>query len=205
MMQAPILSVANKNVGTCDLDEALFGGPVNEALLWEMVRMQTACRRQGTHQVKNRSEVVGSGRKLWRQKGTGRARIGSRKSPIWRGGGTCFGPSPRDYSYSMPKKKRKAALRSALAAKLRDEELIVVDSLGLTEVKTKTLAETLGNLGVNNALIVVSEADELVMKSAKNIPWIKVLRSEGLNVYDILCYDKLIMVGDAIDKIEGGL
>lgn len=204
-MEAPVYNAANKQVGTQQLDEGIFGITVNDALLWEMVRMQEANKRQGTHSVKTRSETAGSQKKLWRQKGTGRARVGDRRSPVWTGGGIAFGPTPRDYSYSMPKKKRRAALKSALAAKLRDNELLVVDSLGLDGIKTKALATTLGNLGVKSALIVLSESNEAVEKSAQNLPWVKVLRYEGLNVYDILRFEKLILVGSVLDKIQGGL
>jgi large subunit ribosomal protein L4 len=204
-MQAPVFNAQNEQVGTRELADAIFGLPVNEALLWEMVRMQEACKRQGTHMVKTRGMVAGSNRKLWKQKGTGRARMGERRSPVWNGGGIVFGPQPRDYSYSMPKKKRKLALRSALASKLRDEELLVVDSLGLTEIKTKALAETLGKLSVKSALIVITEANDIIEKSARNLPWVKVLRCEGLNVYDVLRYEKLILVGQSLEKIQGGL
>ncbi|PLX41772.1 MAG: 50S ribosomal protein L4 [Deltaproteobacteria bacterium] len=204
-MQAPVLNAANEEVGTRELKDDVFGIDVNEALLWEMVRMQEARRRQGTHKVKTRGEVSGSGKKLWRQKGTGRARVGTKKSPVWRGGGIVFGPTPRNYYYSMPKKKRRAALRSALAGKLRDGELLVVESFGLTEIKTKTLAGVLEKLGAQNALIVTTGADEFVDLSARNIPSVKVIRCEGLNVYDILRYDKLVFIGDALDKIQGGL
>lgn len=204
-MDAPVLNAANEQVGTKTLDEAIFGGPVNETLLWEMVRMQQARRRQGTHDVKTRSEVAGSGQKLWRQKGSGRARVGDRRSPVWRHGGVAFGPTPRDYGYSMPKKKRKAALRSAIAAKHRDGETLFVDSFGLTEIKTKAFADVLKKLGVTNALVVIGGADLTMEKSARNLPTVKVLRSPGLNVYDILKFDRLIFVGDALEQIQGGL
>ncbi|TLN26543.1 50S ribosomal protein L4 [bacterium] len=204
-MEAPVLNSANQQVGTRKLEDAVFGVTVNDALLWEVVRMQQACKRQGTHSTKTRSEVAGGQKKLWKQKGTGRARVGDRRSPVWTGGGVAFGPTPRDYSYSMPKKKRRAALRSALAAKLRDSELMVVESLGLEEIKTKALASTLGSLGVKSALIVLPEANDVVERSARNLPWVKVLRAEGINVYDILRFEKLILVGDALDKIQGGL
>lgn len=204
-MEAPVLNAENKQVGTRTLDEAIFGAPVNEALLWEVVRMQAACRRQGTHDVKSRGEVAGSGKKLWRQKGTGRARVGDRRSPVWRHGGTVFGPTPRSYAYSMPKKKRKAAIFSALAAKQRDGELMFVDSLGLAGIKTKSLVGVMKNLGAQSALVVIPKADTVVERSARNLPWVKVLRSEGLNVYDILRFEKLIVVGDALESIAGGL
>lgn len=204
-MEAPILNASNQTVGTANLDDEIFGGPVNEALLWEVVRMQLANRRQGTHKVKTRAEVAGSGKKPWKQKGSGRARVGERRNSAWRGGGINFGPHPRDYSYSMPKKKKRAALHSALASKLRDGELIVVESLGLAEVKTKQLVTTLGELGAKNALIVIGEANDTIELSARNLPTVKVLRCAGLNVYDVLRFDKLIVVGDALSKIQGGL
>lgn len=204
-MEAPILNASNQQVGTANLDDEIFGGPVNDSLLWEVVRMQLACKRQGNHKAKTRAEVAGSGKKPWKQKGSGRARVGERRNPVWRGGGIAFGPQPRDYAYSMPKKKKRAALHSALASKLRDGELIVVESLGLTEIKTKTLASVLGQLGAQNALIIISEANETIERSAKNLPTVKVLRSAGLNVYDVLRFDKLVVVGDALGKIQGGL
>ena len=201
-MEAPIVNHANEEVGKMSLDEGIFATEVNEALLWETVRMQLANRRQGTHSVKTRGAVRGGGRKPWRQKGTGRARSGSRSSPLWRGGGVAFGPAPRDYSYSMPKKKKRAALRSALAAKARDGELVVVRDLGLEEIKTKTLAQRLKALGVENGLLVISAKDEIIEKSARNLPKVKVLRVEGLNVYDVLKYDKLVLLESVVEKLE---
>jgi large subunit ribosomal protein L4 len=204
-MNAPVWNTANEQVGTLELSGPAFGGEVNEALLWEVVRMQLANRRQGTHDVKSRSEVRGGGRKPWRQKGTGRARSGSTRSPVWRGGGTAFGPTPRDYSYSMPKKKRRAALYSALAAKVRDGELLIVDSLALPEAKTKALVSVLKALNLENVLVVIPEKDVTVERCARNVPWVKVLRLEGLNVYDILRHEKLVMLKGAAEKLEGGL
>lgn len=201
-METPILNASNERVGTAALDDEIYSAPVNESLLWEVVRMQLAVRRQGNHDVKCRSEVRGGGRKPWRQKGTGRARAGSRRSPLWRGGGVIFGPTPRSYAFSMPKKKRKLALRCALAAKARDGELVVVEDLGLTEVKTKALAQTLRGLGVGSALIVIPERDEVIEKSARNLPEVKVLRAEGLNVYDLLRYEKLVLLRSALEKVE---
>ncbi len=201
-METPVLNNANEQVGNVDLPDEVFATPVNEALLWEVVRMQLANRRTGSHDVKNRSEVRGGGRKMWRQKGTGRARMGSRRSPLWRGGGTIFGPTPRSYAYSMPKKKKRLALRSAVASKARDGELLVVEDLGLTEIKTKTLAATLAALGAQNALIVVPGRDEKVEKSARNLPRVKVLPVEGLNVYDVLKYDKLVLLTGALAQLQ---
>ena len=204
-MQAPVFNAAYENIGSRDLKDELFGVPVNEALLWEMVRMQEARRRQGTVMVKTRGIVAGSNKKLWRQKGTGRARMGERRSPVWTGGGIVFGPVPRDYYYSMPKKKRALALRSALSAKARDQELVVVESLGLKGIKTKDLANALNKMSVTSALVVLNESNEVIEKSAKNLPWVKVIRCEGLNVYDILRFEKLVFVGDSLEKIQGGL
>jgi large subunit ribosomal protein L4 len=201
-MDAPILNAENQQVSTVSLSDRIFGMPVNEALLWEVVRMQLAKRRQGTHAVKNRTLVAGGGRKPWRQKGTGRARAGSRRSPLWRGGGKIFGPTPRDYAYSMPKKKRRAGLRSALASKARDGELIVLDAFNLTAIRTKAFAETLRSLGATSALVVIASRDEVIEKSARNVPWAKVIRVEGLNVYDILKYEKLVLLKGAIDQLQ---
>lgn len=201
-MESPILNHANEEVGTVSLDEGIFAAEVNDALLWETVRMQLANRRQGTHAVKTRSAVRGGGKKPWRQKGTGRARSGTRSSPLWRGGGVAFGPTPRDYSYSMPKKKKRAALRSALAAKARDGELVVIRDLGLEEIKTKALAQRLKAIGVENGLLVIPAKDEVIEKSARNLPKVKVLRVEGLNVYDVLKYDKLVLLESVVEKLE---
>ena len=201
-MEAPVLNTQNEQVDTVSLSEGVFAAPVNEALLWEVVRMQLANRRRGTHQVKNRSAVRGGGRKPWRQKGTGRARAGSRSSPLWRGGGTIFGPTPRDYSYSMPKKKRRAALRSALGAKAQSGGLVILDEFDLSAIKTKKFAEILRGFGVDSALVVIPEKDEVVEKSARNLPWVKVLRVEGLNVYDVLKYETLVLVRGALSKLE---
>lgn len=201
-MEAPVFNASKEQVGSVDLAEGIFNAPVNDALLWEVVRMQLAGRRRGTHDVKGRSEVRGGGKKLWRQKGTGRARVGSRRSPLWRGGATIFGPTPRGYAYSMPKKKRRAALISALSAKMRDGEVVVVEDLGLPGIKTQALARTLRGLGLTSALLVVAEKDEVVEKSARNLPWAKVLRVEGLNVYDLLKYEKVVLLKGAIEKLE---
>lgn len=204
-MKAPVLNTAKEQVGTVELNDGVFAAPVNEALLWEVVRMQLAARRQGTHDVKGRSEISGGGKKPFRQKGTGRARQGSSRSPLHRGGATIFGPTPRSYAYSMPKKKKKAALLAALSAKARDGELVILDALALPEIKTKVLAGALKSLEIRNALLVIPEKNEVIEKSARNLPGVKVLRVEGLNVYDILRHDKLVMLKGAVEKVEGGV
>ncbi len=182
--------------------ESIFGVQIRLHLLHQMVIMQLNNRRSGTASTKTRGLVRGSGRKPWRQKGTGRARVGSVRSPIWIGGGTVFGPQPRDYSYRLPKKARREALLSALSLRRRDEKIIVVDKLELAEAKTKLMREVLENLGVKSALIIIPEPDEKVVRSARNLGSVKVLRAEGLNVYDILRYEHLVLTEQALSVIE---
>jgi large subunit ribosomal protein L4 len=211
-MKLDVVNLTNESVGEADLDDAIFAVPVREHLFWEVVNWQRARRRGGNHKVKGRSEVRGGGRKPWRQKGTGRARHGTIRSPLWVGGGTTHGPSPRDYSYSMPKKKRKAALRSALSMKLRDGQLIVVDSLELDEIKTKRAAEVLETLGAKNALVVdATERDQdtnqvrhndTLRLSVRNLADAKYLASEGLNVEDLLRYEVLVVSQQALEHIH---
>jgi large subunit ribosomal protein L4 len=204
----PTLDVIDRNnqkVGSVELSEAVFGAEVKPHLLHEVVVWQLAKRRAGTASTKSRSEVRGGGKKPWRQKGTGRARVGSRRNPVWRGGGVAFGPKPRDYAYSLPKKVKKAALRSALSSKLGEEKLTVLSGFGLEEIKTKDFVSVLGALAVNNCLVVTPGADEMLEKSSRNVPKVKVLRAEGLNVYDILKYDRLVLLQDAVAGIEEAL
>ncbi|MFQ5540355.1 MAG: 50S ribosomal protein L4 [Candidatus Binatia bacterium] len=182
--------------------ESIFGAPIRPHLLHQMVIMQLNNRRSGTASTKTRGLVRGSGRKPWRQKGTGRARVGSVRSPIWTGGGTVFGPQPKDYSYRLPKKARREALLAALSLRRRDEKIIVVDRLELAEAKTKLMREVLENLGVKSALLVIPEPDEKVVRSARNLSSVKVLRAEGLNVYDILRYEHLVFTEQALSVIE---
>ena len=184
------------------LPESIFGVPIRPHLLHQTVIMQLNNRRSGTASTKTRGLVRGSGRKPWRQKGTGRARVGSIRSPLWTGGGTTFGPQPRDYSYRLPKKARREALLSALSLRRQDEKIIVIDKLELAETKTKLMLEVLKNLGVESALIVIHESDERVERSARNLGTVKVLRAEGLNVYDILRYEHLVLTEQALGVIE---
>ncbi|MCH7571103.1 MAG: 50S ribosomal protein L4 [Deltaproteobacteria bacterium] len=184
------------------LPESIFGVPIRPHLLHQTVIMQLNNRRSGTASTKTRGLVRGSGRKPWRQKGTGRARVGSIRSPLWTGGGTTFGPQPRDYSYRLPKKARREALLSALSLRRKDEKIIVIDKLELAETKTKLMLEVLKNLGVKSALIVIHESDEKVERSARNLGTVKVLRAEGLNVYDILRYEHLVLTEQALGVIE---
>lgn len=204
-LTVPVVSQHNEPVGEMTLPADVFNGPVRRHLLYEAVKMQRANRRAGTAATKTRGFVRGGGKKPWRQKGTGRARAGSTRSPLWVGGATIFGPQPRDYSYRLPASARKAALRAALAAKVKGGKLLVVDSLTLEAPKTKLLAKLLAELQVANALIVIPGQDHSLERAARNLPQIKVLRAEGANVYDLLRYDRLILMQEAIPVLLGRL
>jgi len=204
----PVVDVKNikgKKVATIDLVEKIFNVPVNSSVLHEVVTMQLANRRAASASVKHRSEVKGSSRKLFRQKGTGRARRGDIKSPLLRGGGVLFGPDGRIYAFKAPKKVRKLALKMALSSKLQANELIVLDKIELKQIKTKEFVDILSGLNLTNALIVTGEKNENLELSSRNVPDIKVLRSEGLNVYDVLKYKTLILLEPVIKNIEGRL
>lgn len=205
MPTVPVYNIQGSQVGEIALNDQVFGAKVNKALLHEAVTMQLASRRLGTVAVKTRSMVRGGGRKPWRQKGTGQARHGTRRSPIWTGGGIVFGPMPRDYDYNLPKKARRQALRSALSAKVEAGEMIVVDSLPISEPKTKTMVNILENLKANKAIIVTVEYEDSVNKSARNIPGVITLTSDGINVYDLLAHDHLVITKDAVSKVEEAL
>ena len=184
------------------LNEAIFGAKTRSNLLHQAVIMQLANRRAGSAATKSKGFVRGGGKKPWRQKGTGRARAGSSRSPIWVGGGTTFGPQPRDYSYRMPRTARREALLSALSLKNRDGKLIVVDKLELDEAKTKRMAQALAELKVESAVIVIAQPDAKIERSARNLPKVKVLRVDGLNVYDLLRYEHLILTEAALQRLE---
>ena len=205
MPTVPVVDTKGSKVGEIALSDNIFGVKVNKALLHEAVIMQLASRRLGTAAAKNRSAVRGGGKKPWRQKGTGQARHGSRRSPIWRGGGVTFGPSPRDYDYNLPKKARRQALKSALSAKVEAGEIIVLDTLQVAEPKTKIMAGILNNLKASKPLIVTSGVDENTYKSARNIPGVSTMPTEGLNVYDILAHNHLVITKDAVGKVEEAL
>lgn len=202
MPTVALYNVNGEQVGEIALNDEIFGVPLNESVLHDAAVAQMANRRQGTHDTKTRAEVRGGGRKPWRQKGTGRARHGTIRSPIWRGGGIVFGPHPRDYGYSLPRKVKRLALKSALSAKVAAGELLVLDELKLAEPKTKDIVRILDNLKVNDALLVTADKDENVEKSARNIPNIMPVMASGLNVYDILAYGKLVLTRDAVAKVE---
>ncbi len=184
------------------LKDEVFGVKARPHLLHQVVTMQLSNRRAGTASTKTRGVVRGSGRKPWRQKGTGRARAGSIRSPLWNGGGTTFGPQPRDYSYRLPRKARREALLSALSVKNSDGKIVVVEKLELAEAKTKLMRKMLEDLQIKAALIIIPQSDEKLERSAKNLPTVKVLRAEGLNVYDLLRYEHLILTEESLRLLE---
>jgi large subunit ribosomal protein L4 len=203
MPNVAVLDMAGKNVGEITLSDAIFAIEPNAVVMHQAVVNYLANQRQGTQSTLTRSEVSGGGKKPWRQKGTGHARQGSIRAPQWYHGGVALGPKPRSYSYTLNKKVRRLAMKSALSTKVNDNNLIVLDALTLEGYKTKTVVEMLKALGVEGkALIVTAEADKMVVKSAANIPGVKTAAVNTLNVYDILNYDKFIVVKNAIGKIE---
>ncbi|MDY3817823.1 MAG: 50S ribosomal protein L4 [Lachnospiraceae bacterium] len=202
MANVAVLNMEGKEVGTLELNDAVFGVEVNEHLVHMAVLQQLANNRQGTQKAKTRSEVRGGGRKPWIQKGTGHARQGSTRAPQWTGGGMVFAPVPRDYSFKINKKEKRAALKSVLTAAVQENKLIVVDELKLDEIKTKKFAEVMKNLKVDKALVVINENDEKIVMSAKNIPSIKVSQIETINVYDILKYSNVVLTKAAVATIE---
>ena len=203
MPKVALLNQNGSQVGDIELNEAVFGIEPNQSVLFEAIVMQRASLRQGTHKTKVRSEVAGGGRKPWRQKGTGRARQGSIRSPQWRGGGTVFGPTPRSYSYKLPKKVRRLAIKSALSSKVLEENILVLESLTFEAPKTKEFKSVLGGLSVEKkALIVTADLDENVALSARNIPGVTVVTADGINVLDVVNHDKLIMTKAAVEKVE---
>lgn len=203
MPKVNIYNVSGEQVDEMDLIDSIFGVEINEHAMYEMVKNHLANKRQGTQSAKTRAEVRGGGRKPWRQKGTGRARQGSIRSPQWKGGGVVFAPKPRDYSYTVPKKIRRVAMKSAFSSKVLENEMIVLDELNLVEPKTKEMVKILENLNVSKkALIVMDEINENVIKSVKNIPNVKVTLVNTLNVYDILNYDFFVITKGAVSKVE---
>ena len=202
----PVVSQTRAAVGQVEIPAAILSGPVREGLLHAMVKSQLASRRAGTHATKTKGFVSGGGKKPWKQKGTGRARAGSIRSPLWAGGGTIFGPQPRSYAYKLPKSARKAALRSALAARHGEGKLVVVDAITLAEPKTKQMVECLAGLGVEGSvLVVLGAANDAVMRSARNLAKVKVILVGGLNVYDVLKHATLVMTRDALEQVAARL
>ena len=202
MAQVSVYNMEGKEVGTIELNDAVFGVEINEHLVHMAVVQQLANNRQGTQKAKTRSEVSGGGRKPWRQKGTGHARQGSTRAPQWTGGGIVFAPVPRDYSFKMNKKEKRAALKSALTSKVQDSKLIVVDELKFDEIKTKKMVTVLNNLNAPKALVVLDTMDEKVIKSAANLQDVKTAQVNTINVYDVLKYGKVVATKAAVEKIE---
>ncbi len=202
MAMTDIYNTNKEKVGEIDLQDSIFGVEVDSHLLHEVVRMQLAKRRQGSACTKTRAEVRGSNAKPYRQKGTGRARAGNRRSPVWRGGGTVFGPKPRDYSFKLPKKVVRSGLRMALSSRNAADNLLIIDKFQLEEIKTRKFVDIMDKLDIDNALIVVSDHDDNLERSSRNVPGYKVMPVAGINVYDILLHKKLIIVQPSLDKIE---
>lgn len=203
MPKVTLYDMSGAQIGELELNDSIFGIEPNEAVMADFVKMQLANKRQGSSSTKTRAEVRGGGRKPWRQKGTGRARVGSTRNPVWVGGGVAFGPRPRDYSYRLPKKIRRLALKSAYSTKVKENSIIVVDKLEFAEPKTKDMLKTLDALNITNKTLVVTvDGDVNVTKSARNIPGVKPLRVDYVNVYDLLKYDTLLITKDAVKRVE---
>ncbi len=205
MSVVDVYNLNKEKVSEIELLDEVFDVPIKKHVLHQVIESQLSNRRSGTASAKSRSEVKASGRKLWRQKGTGRARAGSSASPTRKGGGVAFGPGLRSYKYTVPKKIRKAALRMALTDKRQRDRLIVIDGFDLPEIKTKNFLEAMANFDVGKALIVTEEKKENLEKSSRNVPWVKVMRYEGVNVYDVLNHDLLFLEQSSIGKIQEAL
>ena len=205
-MQLDVVDNQNQKVGSVDVRDEVFGGRVNDHLMWESVVRANAAERRGTHQTKNRANVSGSGKKPWRQKGTGRARVGEIRNPLWRKGGTVFGPQPRSYAYALPKKVERGALRAALAQKIQQGDLLVVDALGLSEAKTRAAAELLARLGVSGKAVLVDvAADETLSRSVRNIPGVSLVPSARLNARDVAGARRVVVTRSALEKLQEAL
>ncbi|XXJ19150.1 50S ribosomal protein L4 [Desulfovibrio caledoniensis] len=202
MAKIQVVDQNNKKVGDFELAPEVFEVEIMPEILNQVVRAQRASQRQGTHATKTRGLKSGGGRKPWRQKGTGRARAGSTRSPLWRGGAVLFGPQPRDYAFKVNKKVRKLALKMALSSRVSEEKMTVVKSIDLPEIKTKAFAEVAQNLGLNKTLIVAKNADKNLEMSARNMPHIKVIEADKLNVYDVLLYPELVMLESAAQDVQ---
>ena len=202
MAKVAVYNMEGKEVDSIELNDSIFGVEINEHLVHMAVLQQLANKRQGTQKAKTRSEVRGGGRKPWRQKGTGHARQGSTRSPQWTGGGVVFAPTPRDYSFKLNKKEKRAALKSVLTSKVAENKFVVVDELKLDEIKTKKFVQVMNNLKVEKALVVLNDMDEKVIASAANIPTVKTTQTNELNVFDVLKYDTVVVTKAAVATIE---
>jgi len=201
-MQLDIVNIEGKKVGSADLDDAVFGAKVKDYLLWELVKAQQAAKRAGTHSTKTRANVRGGGKKPYKQKGTGNARQGSSRAPNHVGGGVVFGPHPRSYEYTVPKKVKRAALASALSLRAKEKKLVIVDTFTFEAPKTKRMAGILKTLGLTKALVIDEKGNTNLFKSVRNLPRAKVLAPEGLNVFDILNHSDLVIAAGALKQVE---
>jgi large subunit ribosomal protein L4 len=204
MATLDVYNVNREKISQVEVDDAVFAAEVKEHLFYDVIRMQLNRRRAGTHSTKTRAEVSGGGKKPWKQKGTGRARAGTSRSPVWRGGGIAFGPKPRSYEIKVPKKVRRAAMCSALTLKVQQEKLLVLDAIGMTEIKTAAFVAMLDKLQAGNVLII-ADADQNLQLSSRNVQQVKVLPPEGLNLYDVLQYDELYITQTSLKAIERSL
>ena len=205
MAVADVFNIEKKKVAKLELNDAVFGAEINEAVIYDVIKMQMAARRSGTASTKTRHDVSGGGKKPWRQKGTGRARAGTTRSPIWRGGGIVFGPHPRDYSYSIPKKIRRKALICALSMKLKQDKMLILKDFPMGKISTREFKGVVDLFGLKKALFVLDKDNTNLQKSSRNIKNIKMIRSEGINVYDILNHEHLVLLEPSIKKLEGAL
>jgi large subunit ribosomal protein L4 len=205
-MQLDIVNNENQKVGSVDVSDEVFGGRVNADLMWESVVHANAAKRRGTHQTKNRANVSGSGKKPWRQKGTGRARVGSIRNPLWRHGGTVFGPQPRSYDFRLPKKVERGALRAALAQKLKDGDVVVVETLAAEEIKTKAAAELLTRLTVTGKAVLIDVAvDEKLSRSVRNLPGISFVSSARVTAREVIDAQRVVVTKSALEKLQEAL
>jgi len=204
MTAVDVFDTSRNKISQIDVNDTVFKAPARKQLFYDVVLAQLAKRRSGTAAVKNRTAVSGGGKKPWKQKGTGRARSGSSRSPLWRGGGIVFGPTPRSYDVAVPKKVRKLALCSALSMKLKEDKMLIIDKLEFPEIKTKAVVSILKQLGLSSVLIIEQENLNLEL-SARNVPHVKVLRPEGLNVYDVLKYEHIVITQPCVEKLQGRL
>lgn len=202
MAVTEVYNTDNKKVGEVELNDDLFGLEVKKHILHDVVKMQLANRRAGTASTKTRTEVRGGGAKPYRQKGTGRARAGTNRSPLWRGGGVIFGPKPRDYSYKLPKKVRKLGVRMALSTRFSENNMLVLDGFDLADIKTKQFVDVMKKLNIENGLIVIPEKNENLEKSSRNVHGYKVIQADGLNVYDILLHRRLVLLQPCLGQLE---
>jgi large subunit ribosomal protein L4 len=205
MPVADVYDIDKKKVSQIELNDAVFDAEANPDVMYEVVRMQMASKRRGTASTKERGDIRGGGKKPWRQKGTGRARAGTTRSPLWRGGGTVFGPSPRSYAYKLPKKVKKMALVSALSMKFNEQRIIILKEFPLEEIKTRKFKEVIDRFGLKKALFVLDKSNPVLEKSSRNLSDIKMIKSEGINVYDLLDHEYIVLLEPTVRMIEGAL